>query len=106
MTHFLAPGLVDNWHDETDNLAMNVSLPIALEEFVHREVAAGQFKSADEMVCEALRLLHDQHEWKINASRKIEEGWEEAKSGALHAPEKVRRLLNSRKKVWSQAHSR
>jgi len=84
---------------------MNVSLPVMLEEFVRRKVAAGEFKSADDVVCEALRLLQDQGAWRADARRKIDEGWEEAKAGALRAPDKVQRSLNSRKKIWKQARS-
>jgi putative addiction module CopG family antidote len=85
---------------------MNVSLPVTLEEFVNRKVAAGEFRSADEVVCEALRLLQDQGAWRADASAKIDEGWEEAKAGALRTPEEVRQSLNSRKKAWKQAQSR
>jgi putative addiction module CopG family antidote len=84
---------------------MNVSLPVILEEFVRRKVATGEFKSADEVVCEALRLLQDQSAWRADASRKIDEGWREAKAGALCAPDEVQQSLNSRKRIWKHAHS-
>ena len=85
---------------------MNVSLPAVLEEFVRRKVADGEFTSPDEVVCEALRLLHDQSAWRADASRKIDEGWAEAKAGALRTPEKVRHSLNTRKKTWKRTHSK
>ena len=74
---------VDNSRDETDNNVMNVSLPVPLEDFVRRKVAAGDFQSADELVCEGLRLLQQQEAWKTEARHKIDLGWEQAKSGQL-----------------------
>jgi putative addiction module CopG family antidote len=84
---------------------MNVSLPTTLEDFVRRKVAAGEFESTDEVVCQALRLLQDQEAWRDDASRKIDEGWEEAKAGQLRTPEEVRQSLAARKEVWKQTHS-
>jgi putative addiction module CopG family antidote len=84
---------------------MNVSLPVKLEEFVRRKVAAGEFSSPDEVVCEALRLLQDQGAWRTDAGRKIDEGWDAAKAGTLRTPEEVQQSLNARKKIWKQAHS-
>jgi putative addiction module CopG family antidote len=81
---------------------MNVSLPIRLEDFVRRKVAAGEFQSADDVVCQALRLLQDQEAWKVDASPKIDEGWEEAKAGQLRTPEEVRHSLAARKETWKQ----
>jgi len=96
---------VDNQRRDRETWFMNVSLPVTLEEFVRRKVAAGEFKSADEVVCEALRLLQDQGAWRADAGRKIDEGWEEAQAGALRTPDEVRRALDSRKKIWKQTHS-
>jgi putative addiction module CopG family antidote len=83
---------------------MNVCLPVTLEDFVRRKVAAGEFQSTDEVVCEALRLLQDQEAWRDDASRKIDEGWEEAKSGQLRSPEEVRHSIAARKEIWKRAH--
>jgi putative addiction module CopG family antidote len=83
---------------------VNVSLPITLEDFVRRKVAAGEFHSEDEVVCEALHLLQDQEAWRADARRMIEEGWEEAKAGQLRTPEEVRQSLAARKEIWKQSH--
>ena len=83
---------------------MNVSLPTTLEDFVRRKVAAGEFQSADDVVCEALRLLQDQEAWRADARRKIDEGWDEAKAGQLRTPEQVRTSLAARKEDWKQTH--
>ena len=84
---------------------MNVSLPMTLEDFVRRKVAAGEFQSADEVVCQALRMLQDQELWKADARRKIDDGWEEAKTGQLRTSEEVRQSLALRKETWKLEHS-
>jgi putative addiction module CopG family antidote len=81
---------------------MNVSLPTPLEEFVRHKVAAGEFQSTDEVVCEGLRLLQGQESWKADARAKINAGWEQAKHGQLRSPEEVTRNLSSRKRAWQR----
>jgi putative addiction module CopG family antidote len=79
---------------------MNVSLPAPLEEFIQRKVADGQFRTADEVVCEAIRLLQDHETWKVNSSEAIETGWEQAKTGQLRTPEEAHDRLAVRKEAW------
>ncbi len=82
---------------------MNVSLPSSLEEFIRRKVAAGEFASADEVVCEGVRLLQHHEVWKTDVRHKIDVGWEQAKSGQLRAPEQVRNNLAARKEAWNRS---
>ena len=82
---------------------MTVSLPTLLEEFVRRKVVAGEFHSADEVVCEALRLLQEQEAWKGEARQKIDVGWEQAKSGQLRTPEQSQEILAERKAAWKNS---
>ena len=81
---------------------MNVSLPTPLEEFVRHKVAAGEFHSTDEVVCEGLRLLQRQENWKADARAKINAGWEQARNGHLRTPEEVTEKLSSRKRAWQR----
>jgi len=85
---------------------MNVSLPSPLEDFVRRKVAAGEFQSVDEVVCEGLRLLQQQEAWKAEARRKIDLGWEQAKSGQLRTAEQVKENLTARKEAWKRDQGR
>jgi|GEM_PF-710270 len=96
----------DNQHHHADNFAMTVSLPTPLEEFVHRKVAAGEFHSADEVICEGLRLLQEQEAWRGEARHKIDVGWEQAKSGQLHTPEQSQAILVERKAAWKSSGGR
>lgn len=82
---------------------MNVRLPCELEEFVRRKIAAGEFDSADGVVCEGLRVLQAQEEWKTGARRKIHLGWQKAKPGRLRTLEQVRENLSSRKQAWKRS---
>ena len=84
---------------------MNVSLPEPLEEFVRRKVAAGEFQSVDEVVCEGLRLLQQDTVWKADARQKIAAGWEQAQAGELRSAEDVRASLAMRKREWQKSPS-
>ena len=81
---------------------MNVSLPEPLEQFVQKKITDGDFRTVDEVVCEALRLLQNQEVWNARASEAIEMGWDQARSGQLQTPEQVREHLASRKASWKQ----
>ena len=85
---------------------MNVTLTPASEKFVRRKVESSDFRSADEVVSEGLRLLQQQDEhWAAEAQAKIEEGWALARSGQLHSPEAVRENLARRKAAWKAGRS-
>src|SRR2546423_5215485 len=77
--------------------AVNVILPTLLEEFARQKVAAGDFESVDDVVCEGLRLLQLREQWNCEAGAKIDVGWEQAKSGQLLSSVEVRKNLASRK---------
>lgn len=78
--------------------SMKVTLPKPLEQFVQKKITEGEFRTADEVVCEALRLLQNQGTRSAPASEAIETGWHQARAGQLHSPEQVRESLASRKK--------
>ena len=79
---------------------MKVTVPAPLEEFAKLKVAAGEFESLDEVVCEGLRLLQMREKWRTDAREKIEVGWEQAKRVELLSSEQVRENLASRKQQW------
>ena len=82
---------------------MNVTLTPALEEFIREKVESGDFRSADEVVREGLRLLRQQDEgWTVSAQSKINEGWTQAKEGQLHSAEVVRQNLSASKDEWKK----
>ena len=79
---------------------MNVSLPASLAEFAKQKVAAGEFQSVDEVVCEGLRLLQIREQWKSEAGAKIDVGWAQARSGRALSHDEVQKNLASRKAEW------
>jgi len=81
---------------------MNVNLPTSLQDFIQRKIAAGEFETVDEAVCEGVRLLQHQDEWKSDTRARIDVGWQQAKSGQLRTPEQVRENLAARKEVWKR----
>jgi putative addiction module CopG family antidote len=92
----------DNGSGQGQILSMNVSLPVPLQEFVQRKIAEGDYRTADEVVCEALRLLQHQEDWNSSAGEAIETGWRQASEGQLRTPEEVRESLALRKESWKQ----
>ena len=96
----------DNLGDDNETNSMNVSLPEPLKKFVERKVAAGEFQSADEVVCEGLRLLQQRETWNAEARHKIDLGWDQARSGQLRSPKKIVESLGARKEAWKRAQGR
>ena len=84
---------------------MQVTIPAALEEFVRSKVATGEFPSADEVISEGLRLLQSDDQWKKEARRKIDNAWEQARSGQMIPSEEAWADLAARKEEWLRNRS-
>ncbi len=86
---------------------MNVSLTTELEELVDKKVSSGRYKSASEVVREALRLLEERDELQaahFEAVRsQIAEGIAQADDGQLvdgeEAVARVRSRIDAKKKA-------
>lgn len=79
---------------------MQVKLPPAQEEFIQQKVAHGVFPSPDALISEAISLLQQHDLWTKEASPKIDQAWNEAKSGVLISEDTLIQHLNSRKASW------
>ncbi|MEW6303446.1 MAG: type II toxin-antitoxin system ParD family antitoxin [Verrucomicrobiota bacterium] len=80
---------------------LNIIVKPALEKFIRRKVESGDFRSAEEVVSEGLRLLQEQDEQLAAQFRsQINVGWNQAKSGQLSGPDEVRKRLAARKAAW------
>ena len=83
---------------------MNVSLPTDMAEFVNREVAAGGYTSASEVVRDALRLLqHDkalEQEKLAILRREVDIGLEAAAAGRFSK----RTVDQIADEVWREHH--
>ena len=79
---------------------MHVKLPPAQEEFIQQKVAHGVFPSPDALISEAVNLLQERDLWTKDTTAKIEQAWNEAKSGLLLPEDTLIQHLNSRKAAW------
>lgn len=59
------------------------SLPPEFEEFVEQELASGRYLSADEVVCEGLRLLRDREQRLAELRKDIDVGWAQMERGEV-----------------------
>jgi antitoxin ParD1/3/4 len=83
---------------------MTVHLKPELEELIRKDLERGPYRSADEFVERAIRLLHEQEEW-LAANReeiraKIEEGYASAQRDDLMDAESVRAEMQEKKRAW------
>lgn len=76
---------------------MSIELPEDLQQVVDRKVKSGAYRSAEEVMREALYLLieHDaREERKLEALRRdIQEGLDDIERGAIHSWEEVEREM-------------
>ena len=88
---------------------MNVSLTTQLEAFIQEKVDSGQYRSASEVVREALRLLWEQNQARQlrldRLRQEIAAGIEEADRGDLIEGENVFAGLRARGEARPQSES-
>jgi len=82
---------------------MQVNLPPAQEEFIQAKIARGAFSSPDALISEAINLLQERDLWRQDAGAKIEQGWDESRSGLLVSEETLIEHLSARKADWKSA---
>jgi Arc/MetJ-type ribon-helix-helix transcriptional regulator len=83
---------------------MALQLRPELEALVIKDVERGPYRSVDDFVEQAVKMLHEQEEY-LAANREkigqaIEEGWAEAQGGDLLDPEDVKREMAAMKQEW------
>jgi putative addiction module CopG family antidote len=82
---------------------MNVSLPVAMEEFVRQKVAIGDYETASEVVREGLRLLKQRDEvWKADVRDKVKQGMDSIRAGRTVPAEQVQAEMTAFKKKWKK----
>ncbi len=66
---------------------MSIALGLEQEQFIHKKLETGKYRSADEVIFEAFRLLeerdsHYEH-WLQNARQKVQAGLEQLDRGEV-----------------------
>ncbi|HLZ13013.1 MAG TPA: type II toxin-antitoxin system ParD family antitoxin [Candidatus Acidoferrum sp.] len=83
---------------------MDIRLKPEMEEMIRQDVERGAYRSADEFVEHAVKLLHEEEAWLAeNGSEiraKIEQGYASAQRGELLDSDRVRQEMEHRKKTW------
>lgn len=84
----------------THHSSMKINLPPAQEHFIQQQISSGAYPSPDAIISEAVQLLQQQADWKNDAATKIDQGWNEAKTGLLVSEDTLIRNLAARKAAW------
>jgi putative addiction module CopG family antidote len=83
---------------------MKIHLRPELEELIKQDVQRGPYQSVDEFVELAVSLLHEQETWLADHGTelrgKIEQGYAAAQRGELIDSDRVRSIIQERKRAW------
>ena len=71
---------------------------------IRQDIQRGAYRSVDEFLEQAVRLLHEQEDWlaanRQKFSKMIEEGWQAASRGELADEMTIRSRMEERKRAW------
>jgi putative addiction module CopG family antidote len=83
---------------------MTIHLPAELERLIRQDVERGPYRTVDEFLEQAVRLLHEQEDWlashRATIAKLVEAGWEAAGRGELHEATEVQATMEERKRAW------
>jgi putative addiction module CopG family antidote len=83
---------------------MDIRLKPEVEAMIREDLARGPYKSAEELVEQAVSQLHECEDWlaqhREEVAQKIEEGWQSAKQGPLMDAEEVESAMEAHMKAW------
>jgi antitoxin ParD1/3/4 len=83
---------------------MKIHLRPELEELIKQDVQRGPYQSVDEFIERAVSLLHEREIWLAEHGteirEKIEQGYAAAQRGELIDSDKVRSIIQERKRTW------
>jgi putative addiction module CopG family antidote len=83
---------------------MTIRLKPETEALIERDVKRGPYRSADDLVEEAVRQLHDREEWltqnRAEIASAIEEGYAAAQRGELLTEDEVQAQLKQKQQAW------
>jgi putative addiction module CopG family antidote len=83
---------------------VTIHLPAELERLILEDVQRGPYRTVDEFLEQAVRLLHEQEDWlathRAAIAKLVEAGWESAARGELRDGVEVRAAMEERKRTW------
>jgi Arc/MetJ-type ribon-helix-helix transcriptional regulator len=89
---------------------MAIRLKPETEALIARDLQRGPYLSADDLVEEAVRQLHDREEWlaqnRVDIERAIEEGYAAAQRGELLTEDELRARLKREQQAWRNRSAR
>ena len=88
---------------------MTIRLKPETEALIERDVQRGPYRSADDLVEEAIHQLHDREEWlaqnRAEITSAIEEGYAAAQRGELLSADELRERLKQKQQEWRSRRS-
>jgi putative addiction module CopG family antidote len=83
---------------------VTIHLPAELERLILEDVQRGPYRTVDEFLEQAVRLLHEHEDWlasqRATIAVLVEAGWESAARGELRDETEVRAGMEERKRAW------
>ncbi len=79
---------------------MTVTLRPDHERLIAEALRSGAYQSSEEVIKQALELLHERDAWLAENRAKIEEGYASAQRGELIDSDRVRAQMEEKKRVW------
>jgi Arc/MetJ-type ribon-helix-helix transcriptional regulator len=81
-------------------MRVTLQLPAELERIILEDVQRGPYRSIDEFLEQAVRLLLEQEDWlasqRAAIAKLVEAGWESAACGKLRVEAEVREVMEER----------
>ena len=83
---------------------MAITLQPEHERLIAEALRSGAYQNPEEVIQQALELLHDRDAWLAENRAKIEEGYAAAQRGELIHPDQVRAQMEEKKRAWHAEH--
>ena len=79
---------------------MTIILQPEHDRLIAEALRSGAYQSSEEVITQALELLHERDAWLAENRAKIEEGYVAAQRGELIDADQVRAQMEEKKRTW------
>ncbi len=80
---------------------MTITLRPDHERLIAEALRSGAYQSSEEVIKQALELLHERDAWLAENRARIEEGYASAQRGELIESDRVRAQMEEKKGAWT-----